>query len=672
MPDENGQGEASGPRGAGPTRVDDVKDLIWPKVDLTFPIGDRGEKPEEFIERVGKLLGETTTAVYVDTSFAMWITKASKDTRAQFRQWMAGVAASVHVPVWTYHEYYRHHKFATLRTDLDALGKAFSKAAREFVDGAKAFADQPLSEGQSADAYVRELDEVLKGVHRVIGGAQRWNYEEAAKDVSGWLSERVCRSRAVFDLMRTLGQEGETRYTQDLPPGFMDRVKRDEDEKGSNRFGDLILWEEILAHVPRISAKTVILLTKDRKVDWFAKSDNPQVVGDLLRMHPSRWRPVPAAHPTLSFELAERTCARDLVLLDELYAAALLWKGDRKKYARLIGYAAKRSLADVERDAKGDPVADRGNASPKLAKPTQLDATTAMRAAGAQASATAIALLAPLRSTHLPDVDEYVESFDLPKLSALSAEDAAGFACVLADAAISGEIAEPAADLATKLLGLLPQSEGSIVAAVLSGFAVSAYKDGSEFRPIPKSWDLQTLFDYLVVPELSFVRRALGAFPLKDSPAHFQLSADASKVKLRIVQTTNQTPPVLRQIVFGDKALLDPDVGPALPVNLRRLLGKQVVTVAELRDLVADRFGLPLALMDLAPAQMDDQLSLPEVLGLLCETEQQDDVDGPEAEPAAADDPNKAAQNEEVRTESDQSEDDDDSEDRAAVRGDFE
>ena len=69
--------------------------------------------------------------------------------------------------------------------------------------------------------------------------------------------------------------EAEERYKNDIPPGF-----KDEDSKGDSahfshglryvrKFGDFVLWKQILKHVAGEEQKNVIFVTDDEKPDWW-------------------------------------------------------------------------------------------------------------------------------------------------------------------------------------------------------------------------------------------------------------------------------------------------------------------------------------------------------------------------------------------------------------------
>ncbi len=78
-----------------------------------------------------------------------------------------------------------------------------------------------------------------------------------------------------------LGQvyiEGENRYKDNIPPGFKDNKK-----EGNEKFGDLVVWKQIMAHVNRLdSKKDVILVIDDGKDDWWLKHEGMKNPHPLL------------------------------------------------------------------------------------------------------------------------------------------------------------------------------------------------------------------------------------------------------------------------------------------------------------------------------------------------------------------------------------------------------
>jgi hypothetical protein len=66
--------------------------------------------------------------------------------------------------------------------------------------------------------------------------------------------------------------EGELRYKFKIPPGY-----EDENTKiGTQIFGDLIIWKQILSHAKDIN-KSVIFISNDSKVDWCYKDSRNRI-----------------------------------------------------------------------------------------------------------------------------------------------------------------------------------------------------------------------------------------------------------------------------------------------------------------------------------------------------------------------------------------------------------
>lgn len=70
-------------------------------------------------------------------------------------------------------------------------------------------------------------------------------------------------------------KEGEERYNSKIPPGYMDSKKEGfypyEDKKFERKFGDLLLWKEIIEKCKTEKIKYAVLVTGDVKEDWWQK-----------------------------------------------------------------------------------------------------------------------------------------------------------------------------------------------------------------------------------------------------------------------------------------------------------------------------------------------------------------------------------------------------------------
>lgn len=69
-------------------------------------------------------------------------------------------------------------------------------------------------------------------------------------------------------------KEGEDRYKLKIPPGFEDEKTKD----GNRKFGDLILWKQVIEKAKELQ-KDVILITDERKIDWWWKIKDGRNMG---------------------------------------------------------------------------------------------------------------------------------------------------------------------------------------------------------------------------------------------------------------------------------------------------------------------------------------------------------------------------------------------------------
>lgn len=70
--------------------------------------------------------------------------------------------------------------------------------------------------------------------------------------------------RELLDLYK----EGEVRYEYQIPPGYKDIVKDKKDTTKRKKYGDLIIWKEVLREA-RDERKNIILVLEDDKEDWW-------------------------------------------------------------------------------------------------------------------------------------------------------------------------------------------------------------------------------------------------------------------------------------------------------------------------------------------------------------------------------------------------------------------
>ncbi|NNG75806.1 hypothetical protein HLH10_05605 [Acinetobacter sp. ANC 4277] len=86
----------------------------------------------------------------------------------------------------------------------------------------------------------------------------------------------------IFDTQDKLDQlfkEGEERYKKGIPPGFEDEKQKGEDVfyysdlEYKSKFGDLIIFKQIISYAKEKTIKNVIFISEDTKSDWRINED---------------------------------------------------------------------------------------------------------------------------------------------------------------------------------------------------------------------------------------------------------------------------------------------------------------------------------------------------------------------------------------------------------------
>lgn len=95
-----------------------------------------------------------------------------------------------------------------------------------------------------------------------------------------------------------LVSSGEDRYKERVPPGFADADKEKNPNEATfvqdgiryqRKFGDLILWRQVIEHAKTSGIKVFLLITADRKEDWWWREQgktigpHPELVREIMR-----------------------------------------------------------------------------------------------------------------------------------------------------------------------------------------------------------------------------------------------------------------------------------------------------------------------------------------------------------------------------------------------------
>lgn len=300
------------------------------------------ERPSfaKFTEEVREALEKPDTHFYIDTSFLIWMTTLGKSAREEFVAWIDQLGrARFHVPVWSGHEYLTHHVRGLIGDSLTQVSGQLRRLADDTYFFLRPFLDEPPVRGgrtpQEAQTTAREVFVNIKKLANELSDWTKENYQDHFSAVASLIGELGLPGKPVFKSMKTIDVLEKNRFSGRIPPGFQDRRKSerktrleeakgkfDEEVVGHNRFGDLVFWQEVLAHSKGCKARTIIVMSNDRKNDWHMGGQaNAEIEADLKTMRKS-WDPIPEAHPMLALEAATNSGVEKVLLIDSPYLAA--------------------------------------------------------------------------------------------------------------------------------------------------------------------------------------------------------------------------------------------------------------------------------------------------------------------------------------------------------------
>jgi hypothetical protein len=157
--------------------------------------------------------------------------------------------------------------------------------------------------GIEPDALISDLNRANSQLVEAIKKAHSSQLDISASDpvrerLDELLNGRVGTGPSNQAELDALCADGENRYRENIPPGFKDADKDKNPKEATfmfdhikyqRKYGDLILWRQLIRHVKDAGIKTVVLVTADRKEDWWWREQgktigpHPELVREIRR-----------------------------------------------------------------------------------------------------------------------------------------------------------------------------------------------------------------------------------------------------------------------------------------------------------------------------------------------------------------------------------------------------
>lgn len=154
---------------------------------------------------------------------------------------------------------------------FDSLSKELSKLKlkqrHSLIDPEKFITEDKISSGKAfLDAFIEELS-ILENKQSDVNDVDKMK-DIVLKIFEGKIGESLSKKD-----LEEIYKFGEKRYDNNIPPGYKDKAKQGaykvEDKDFSRKYGDLILWKEIVKKAGEGDHHHVVLVTGDVKEDWW-------------------------------------------------------------------------------------------------------------------------------------------------------------------------------------------------------------------------------------------------------------------------------------------------------------------------------------------------------------------------------------------------------------------
>ncbi len=231
---------------------------------------------DQILQGIADALQSPDALVFLDTSLLLHVYDVGAGARDELIAALESLGEKVKVPMWAARETWERSYDETLgKTPLKQPAGKLETQLKTFVTDVRRFIDEETisqAEAMTKAEYQGKLETAQDELLQLVRLASRHarNPDETSGLLLPFLNARLLDS----DLSRVLervSKEAEFRFAHKMPPGWRDGGATDATGKKENRFGDVIIWFEILATIGRDRPQHVVVITRDVKDDTVYK-----------------------------------------------------------------------------------------------------------------------------------------------------------------------------------------------------------------------------------------------------------------------------------------------------------------------------------------------------------------------------------------------------------------
>lgn len=252
------------------TKVEEVFELLNLKEKFVEYYSDNNKSEKEIWE---------TAIICLDANVMLELYRMPEETRNSYFEVFEKLKDRIVIPYQAMTEFF-DNRFEVIKGErlnyesvLDGLIASLEKTESNY--------------GKTFRNPVSEIDTLLKEIRKNIENTNKKIKKLRIKQIPSYFDDHILykltdlfqtRLHAPFneEKLKEFYKEGDRRYKDKCPPGYMD-VEKD----GNRQYGDYIIWEEMKS-ISRVEGVSIIFISNDKKEDWRHTKGASHVRHELL------------------------------------------------------------------------------------------------------------------------------------------------------------------------------------------------------------------------------------------------------------------------------------------------------------------------------------------------------------------------------------------------------
>lgn len=206
--------------------------------------------------------------ITLDANILLNLYRYSDETREEFFKVLNSLKSRVWIPHQSAQEFFDNR----LRV-ISQQEKSYEEAIQSLKSIEEQFQNSrqhPFLSNKLLDNFTKLKEEICAQLERNKDfHKKRITEDDVLSEIEALFESRVGEEFSEVEI-EDICRVGEIRYKNKVPPGYKDASKSDDSGRGLRKYGDYIVWKQIIQKSKELG-KGVILVTDDRKEDWWVK-----------------------------------------------------------------------------------------------------------------------------------------------------------------------------------------------------------------------------------------------------------------------------------------------------------------------------------------------------------------------------------------------------------------